>query len=128
MGMVAPPVPPVKAPSSKSCSSLTKPFPFRSFGKSNATSILLDFAADRANSFTLISLTDPHPLNSVVSYRYKNSGGRASSGATTTHPDFIADSSNSFPLNLFADLHSLNPVVSILYKNTGGKAWSVIPD
>src|SRR5205823_4926569 len=73
------------------------------------------------NSFTLISLTDHHPLNSVVSYRYKNSGGRTSSDAATTHPNFIADSSNSFPLYLSADPRSLNPVVSIFYKNTGGR-------
>src|SRR6267143_354075 len=88
--MVAPPVPPVKAPSSKSCSSLTKPFPFRSFGKSNATSILLDFAADRANSFTLISLTDPHSLNPVVSILYKNTGGRdGQSFLTRNHQDLL---------------------------------------
>src|SRR5713101_2229896 len=28
------------------------------------------------NSHRIISFTDPHPLNSVVSYRYKNIGGR----------------------------------------------------
>src|SRR5713101_2687655 len=28
------------------------------------------------NSHGIISFTDPHPLNSVVSYRYKNIGGR----------------------------------------------------
>src|SRR5260370_42501722 len=30
-----------------------------------------------SKSFPLNSFADPHPLNSVVSYRYKNTGGRA---------------------------------------------------
>src|SRR6266576_157201 len=69
-----------------------------------------------ANFFTIISFTDPHPLNSVVSYRYKNSGGWGSSIAAGIHHHSAAGRSNCFPLNTVC--RPPNPYGSIFYKNT----------
>jgi hypothetical protein len=129
-GMVPLPVPPVKAPSPNCCPSPSKPFACYTSGKSlrsstlsNATETQFDSAYCFAKSFALISFTDPHFLNSVVSYRCKNSGGRASAYRSTTRVDSSPDSANSFALNAFADPHPLNPFVSHLYKNIGGGGY-----
>src|SRR5260370_36209604 len=126
-GMVPLPVPPVKAPSPNCCPSPSKPFACYTSGKSlesstlsNATETQFDSAYCFAKSFALISFTDPHFLNSVVSYRCKNNGGRAAAYRSTTRVDSSPDSTNSFALNAFADPHPLNPFVSNLYKNIGG--------
>src|SRR6266849_1612525 len=110
VGMVPLPVPPVKAPSSNLCSSHLKLFASRTFEKSLKSSAPAKANSTHfdplrfTNSFTLILFADPHPLNSVVSYRYKNSGGRRdSTDRTATHSDFIYRPANSCALNLFAD-------------------------
>src|SRR6266478_2134025 len=59
----------------------------------------------------MISFADPLPLNSVLSYRYKNMAGM---GHSRRSP-----SPNSLPHNLFADPHALNLYTTIFYKNTG---------
>jgi hypothetical protein len=129
-GMVPLPVPPVKAPFPNCCVSPSKPFAchtseksLRSSTLSNATETHFDSTYCFAKSFALISFTDPHFLNSVVSYRCKNSGGRASAYRSTTRLDSSPHSANSFALNAFADPHPLNPFVSHLYKNTGGGGY-----
>src|SRR5260370_34908534 len=94
-GMVPVPVPPVRAPSLNSCTSPSKPFAchtseesLKSSTSPDATATHLDSILSCANSFTLISFADPHPLNSVLSYRYENIGG-ASSNPSTIHLDSI---------------------------------------
>ncbi len=126
-GMVPLPDPPVKAPSPNCCPSPSKPFACHTSGKSlesspSSDAIATDFDSvpGCSNSFIVISFADPHPLNSVVSYRYKNSGGRASSDAPAAHFDPIVGSTNSFPHTLLADPHPLNPLVSHFYKIIGG--------
>ena len=127
-GMVSLPVPPVKAPSPNCCPSPSKPFACHTSGKllqsspsSEAIATHFDSVPGCSNSFTVISFADPHPLNSVVSYRYKNSGAWVSVVKSAAHLDSILDRANSFALNSFADPHPLNPVVSILYKIIGGR-------
>src|SRR5260370_2437174 len=61
-------------------------------------------------SHGIISFTDTHPLNSVVSYRYINIV-RMGYSPPSPFP-------NSFPHNLFAYPHFLNPYATIFYKNT----------
>src|SRR5712664_1699350 len=125
-GMVSLPVPPVKAPSPNCCPSPSKPFACHTSGKllqsspsSEAIATHFDSVPGCSNSFTVISFADPHPLNSVVSYRYKNSGAWVSVVKSAAHLDSILDRANSFALNSFADPHPLNPYGSILYKDGG---------
>jgi hypothetical protein len=129
-GMVPLPVPPVKAPFPNCCVSPSKPFACHTSWKSpksstspDATATCFDSVLGCANSFTLISFAAHHFLNSVASYRCKNSGGRASAYRSTTRLDSSAHSANSFALNTFADPHPLNPFVSHLYKNIGGGGY-----
>jgi hypothetical protein len=56
------------------------------------------------NSHRIISFTDPHLLNSVVSYRYKITGGEGVSQAVTFSPT----------------LPPVNPLTATLTKNRGG--------
>ncbi len=67
---------------------------------------LLNFnfqASPPSNSFTLISFADPHPLNSVISYRYKIIGGQGPSTfqfpSAISHPlsPFFSNSCGHFP-------------------------------
>jgi hypothetical protein len=125
-GMVPPSVPPVKASSPNYCPSPSKPFACHTSWKSlkfstssDAATTYREFVPSCANSFTHISFADPHPLNSVVSYRYKNSGAWVSVVKSAAHLDSILDRANSFALNSFADPHPLNPYGSILYKDGG---------
>jgi hypothetical protein len=78
-------------------SALNSPFSFVFFDLQHSN--LRTFKRFRANSFTLISFADPHPLNSVVSYRYKNMGGE---GAP---PNFPAS-------------HTQNPVAHLRFFST----------
>jgi hypothetical protein len=133
--MVPLPVLPVKAPFPNSCPSASKPFACHTSGKSLKSSPSSDAIATHFNStycfaksFALISFTDPHFLNSVVSYRCKNSGGRASAYRSTTRLGSPPDSANSFALNVFADPHPLNPFVSHFYKNIGGTGVASYPN
>src|SRR5260370_5897720 len=125
-GMVPLPVLPVKAPSLNCCPSPSKPFACYTSGKSlesstlsNATQTPVDSTYCFAKPFALISFTDPHFLNSVVSYRCKNSAWRASAYRSTTRVDSSPDSANSFALKALRDDHPLNPFVSLPYKDTG---------
>ncbi len=109
-GMVPLPVLPVKARSPNSFNAPSKPFACHTSGKSlesspssHAIAAHFDSVPSCANPFTVISFADPHPLNSVLSYRYKNSEGWVSSNKTALHFDFILNCANSFALNLFAD-------------------------
>src|SRR5271169_1496273 len=84
VGLVPLPVPPVKAPSPNFCPAPSKPFACHTSEKSlklstpsQAATTNRKIVPGRSNSFTHISFADPHPLNSVVSYRYKNRGGGA---------------------------------------------------
>ena len=127
-GMVPLPVLPVRAHFHNSSCLPLKPFACHISGKSpqsstssDAATTRLDIVLGRANPFALISFTDPHRLNSVVSYRYKDIGGRASSKTTAIHFDSLLGCANSFALNSFADPHPINPAVSILYKIIGGR-------
>ena len=127
--MVPLPVLPVRAHFHNSSCLPLKPFACHISGKSpqsstssDAATTRLDIVLGRANPFALISFTDPHRLNSVVSYRYKYIGGRASSKTTAIHFDSLLGCANSFALNSFADPHPLTPVPSILYKKHGGGA------
>jgi len=133
-GMVSLPVPPVKAPSLNCCPSPSKPFACYTSGKSlkssalsNATETRFDSTYCFAKSFALISFTDHQFLNSVVSYRCRNSGGRASAYRSTTRLNSSPDFANSFALNVFADPHPLNPFVSHFYKKHRGDGGSVLP-
>jgi len=80
--MVALPVSPVKAPLSNFLASTSNPCDCHTSGKSLASSTSSVAVAThsapahaRFNSFIVISFADPHPLNSVISYRYENVGG-----------------------------------------------------
>jgi hypothetical protein len=136
VGMAPLPALPVKAPSSNSCLPPSKPFACHTSAKSREFSTSSDSATanreiipGRANSFTHISFADPHPLNSFVSYRSKNRGGRV--GCAVCNPDAVSErldvqtfrraDDKSFTLNLFADPHPLNLYGSIFYKKAGGK-------
>jgi len=68
-------------------------------------------------SHGIISFTDTHPLNSVVSYRYINIVGRGYS-RRSPFP-------KSLPHNLFADPHLLNLYATIFYKNIPGRGCSL---
>ena len=90
--MVRLPASPVKAPSPNYCPSHSKPFACRTSGKSLKFSASMDAATTnresairRANSFAHISFADPHPLNSAISYRYKNRGGWISWSTTVPY-------------------------------------------
>lgn len=132
-GMVPLPVLPVKAPSSNfqlrtsnACICHTSRNSLKSSTSWNAISTHFDVTLRPAKSFTLISFADPHPLNPVVSYRYKNIGGTGvSTDKIVAHTDFIFGSVNSFALNLFADPHPLTPYGSISYKIRGGRGLAV---
>ncbi len=123
------PVPPVKAPSPNSCPPASKPFPCHTFTRSSKSSTLSSATATPfdaifgvAKPFALISFADPHPLNSVVSYRYKKGGERAvSSHETVVQLDCTFDCANFFALNSFADPHPLNLYGSSFYKKVGGR-------
>ena len=72
-----------------------------------------------SKSFPVISFANPHHLNSVVSYRYKITGG---GGWASNLPFTILRSqhpSKSLPVNPFADPHPLNLYATVLYKNMG---------
>jgi hypothetical protein len=76
----------------------------------------------RRNSHAIISFADPHHLNSVVSYRYKNAGGgRVSSTPHSNAIPLFRYPHKSFCLNLFADPRPINRYDAILYKNSGGR-------
>jgi len=62
------------------------------------------------NSHGIISFTDPHPLNSVVSYRYKIMGGEATISLRSF--DFQLSTINLVPLNSFTCHTSENSPVS----------------
>ena len=128
VGMVPLPVAPVKAPFPSCSTSSPKLFTCRTSGKSLKSLPPTTLPAARlvsryrnANSFTFISFADPHPLSSVVSYRYKNSGGGGPLDAAANRRSFFARCPNPFALNLFADPHVLSPVVSYFYEKVGGR-------
>jgi hypothetical protein len=90
--MVRPPALPVKAPFSNYRPSPSKPFTCHTSAKSREFPTSSDRATTNcgivpscANSFTHISFADPHPLNSVVSYRYRNRGGWVSWSTTVPY-------------------------------------------
>jgi hypothetical protein len=133
VGLVSLPVPPVKAPSPNSSSLLPKPFTCYTSGKSHessrslkATSDHLDSTLGYANSFTFISFADPHPLNSVLSYHYKNIGGRVSPISVEIHLHSIRTHANSSAVRLLSDPHPLSPYRSIFYKIMG-EGGAVLP-
>ena len=137
VGIVPLPVAPVKAPFPSCPTSSPKLFTCRTSGKSlkslpptTVPTARLVSRYRNANSFTFMSFADPHPLNSVVSYRYKNSRGGGSLDAAANRRCFFALCPNAFALNPFADPHLLSPVVSHLYKKgvgEGGRSIQVFP-
>jgi hypothetical protein len=138
--MVAQPVSPVKAPLSNFPASTSNPCGCHTSGKSfdfpapsDAVATPSRSAHSCLNSFAVISFADPHPLNSVISYRYKNVGGRGPScfsNSATTTPCFrsLLVCPNSFALNLFADPHPLNLCATIFYKKGGGRGGASLSD
>jgi hypothetical protein len=84
------------------------------------------------NSHGIISFTDPHPLNSVVSYRYKNMGGEGAS--TPQSPSPVSNLRPTIPLFIYPlFFHSLmkckfcNPFVLIFMHVMGGSTPSLEP-
>jgi hypothetical protein len=79
----------------------------------------------RRNSHGIISFADPHPLNSVLSYRYKNMGGRGE--AISPSPCFplplsLLVATLMGPLVSVANkrlIEMLNPLNATLTKNRG---------
>jgi hypothetical protein len=81
----------------------------------------------RRNSHGIISFADPHSLNSVLSYRYKNMGGRGEAISQSPSP------CSTLPLNLLVAtlmallvsvankrlIEMLNPLNASLTKNRG---------
>src|SRR5882724_3975563 len=118
VGMVPLPVTPVKAPSPNSCPSPPKPFACHTSAKSLKLSTPLGAATTHrevvpgcANSFTHISFADPHPLNSVVSYRCKNRGGR---GSKLPELSFSSNGNADLPIGALASKSSDIPFCSNL--------------
>src|SRR5882724_7890790 len=118
VGMVPLPVTPVKAPSPNSCPSPPKPFACHTSAKSlklstppGAATTHREVVPGCANSFTHISFADPHPLNSVVSYRCKNRGGR---GSKLPELSFSSNGSADLPIGALASKSSDIPFCSNL--------------